>query len=105
MKEEIENNKSNFDLFMLHPRPEKGNICNLYPTKLMLLPEEKSKEMRMINNSIDNAKEKYNYKKEKKKLIEQMRYGREKAPSELELKEMSKSVDKAQFKHVQGMLK
>lgn len=34
-----------------------------------------------------------------------MRYGREKAPSELELKEMSKSVDKAQFKHVQGMLK
>ena len=34
-----------------------------------------------------------------------MRYGREKAPSELELKEMSKSVDKAQFKLVQGMLK
>ena len=70
MKEEIENNKSNFDLFMLHPRPEKGNICNLYPTKRMPLPEEKRKEMRMINNSIDNAKEKYNYKKEKKKLIE-----------------------------------
>jgi hypothetical protein len=33
----------------------------------MLLPEEKRKEMRMINNSIDDAKQKYNYKKEKKK--------------------------------------
>jgi len=29
---------------MLHPRPEKGNICNLYPTKTMVLPEEARKE-------------------------------------------------------------
>ena len=38
---------------MLHPRPEKGNICNLYPTKTMVLPEDKKREQRMINNSID----------------------------------------------------
>jgi hypothetical protein len=35
MKEELGKNKDNFDLFMLHPRPEKANICNLYPKQMM----------------------------------------------------------------------
>ena len=33
MQIEFQENKANFDHFMTHPRPAKGNICNLYATK------------------------------------------------------------------------
>ena len=39
---------------------------------------EKIKEKQMVDDSIDQAKEKYNYKKEKAKVISQLRYGRDK---------------------------
>ena len=35
MQSELTKNKDNFNLFMLHPRPEKANICNLYPKQMM----------------------------------------------------------------------
>jgi hypothetical protein len=79
---------------MLHPRPEKGNICNLYPTKRMPLPEETAREKRMIHHSIDQGHQKYSYKKEKKKLIDQMRFGRESTLKNIKKdKQHSNSVD------------
>ena len=80
MQAEMDNNKANFDLFMTHPRPPKGNICNLYSTKVFESKEDGRREQRMISKSIDSAKHKYNYKLEKEKQIHQMRYGKNKSP-------------------------
>lgn len=44
MQAEMENNKTNFDLFMTHPRPPKGNICNLYSTKKFESKDEGRRE-------------------------------------------------------------
>jgi hypothetical protein len=44
MQIEFQENKANFDLFMTHPRPPKGNICNLYPTKGLEPKEDRRRE-------------------------------------------------------------